>query len=337
MANLKTPYESIVCEDRIGLSDKQWYAKRMKDLAAANPGKSVEDVIAMLEAESEISYQDILDMAMKEDVPSAGRDIVKTLMLVIDPQFDFEDNGTLAVPGAAEDFKRLLRFAYKNLDKITQFMISLDTHFFFHVFSGCCWKDKDGNFVKPYTEITKAAYDAGEYYPVMYPDVFRDYLPGLESNSKKKLMIWTLHCLEYTKGWLPEQELVKMMYFHEAARRVRPYGVQKGKSPFSEMYGIFKEEYAKGGASKVNVELTKKIADFDRILIAGQAKSHCVLESLKQFLEVYSDKPEITSKVYFLMDCCSCIPGTEADTEAELNRLQKQYNINLVNSTDLQL
>lgn len=337
MANLKTPYESIVCEDRIGLSDKQWYMKRMADLAAANPGKDVSEILSMLDAESEISYQDILDMGLAEDIPAVSSDIVKTLMLVIDPQFDFEDNGTLAVPGAAEDFKRLLRFVYKNLDKITKFMISLDTHFFFHVFSGCCWKDKNGEFVKPYTMITKDAYDAGEYYPVMYPKIFKDYLKGLESNSKKKLMIWTQHCLEYTKGWLPEQELVKMMYFHEAARKVRPYGIQKGKSPYSEMYGIFKEEYAVGGASNVEEKLTNNIAEYDRILIAGQAKSHCVLESLKQFLEVYSDKPEITSKVYFLMDCCSCIPGTEADTEAELNRLQKQYNINLVNSTDLQL
>lgn len=337
MTNLKTPYESIVCEERIGLSDKQWYMKRMNDLATKYPGKTVAELISMMESEKELGYQDILEMSLAEDMMPAETDIVKTLLLVIDPQFDFEDNGTLAVPGAAEDFKRLLRFAYNNLDKITKFMISLDTHFLFHVFSGCCWKDKNGAYVKPYTMITKEASDAGEYTPVMYPKVFKEYLEGLDNTSKQKLMIWTQHCLEFTKGWLPEQELVKMIYFHEAARKTRPLSVQKGQSPFSEMYGIFKEEYSRGGASKVNTALTNKIAEFDRILIAGEAKSHCVLESLKQFLEVYSDKPEITSKVYFLIDCCSCIPGTEAETEAELKRLQKQYNINLVKSTELQL
>lgn len=337
MANLKTPYESIVCEERIGLSDKQWYLKRMLDLAAANPGKDTAELVDMLEKESEFNFQDILDMGLSETVEPAATDIVKTLLLVIDPQFDFEDNGTLAVPGAIEDFKRLLRFAYDNLDKITQIMISLDTHFFFHVFSGCCWKDKNGNYVSPYTMITKEACDAGEYTPVMYPGVFKKYLEGLDATSKKKLMIWTQHCLEFTKGWLPEQELVKMIYFHEAARRVRPLGIQKGQSPYSEMYGIFKEEYPKGGVPKINSKLTDKIAEFDKIIIAGEAKSHCVLESLKQFLEVYEDQPEITSKVYFLMDCCSCIPGTEAETEAELKELQAKYNINLVNSTDLQL
>lgn len=337
MANLKTPYESIVCEERIGLSDKQWYLKRMLDLAATNPGKDATELVEMLNKESEVSFQDILDMGLSEDIAPAITDINKTLLLVIDPQFDFEDNGTLSVPGAIEDFKRLLRFAYANLDKISQIIISLDTHFLFHVFSNCCWKDKNGNYVAPYTMITKEACDAGEYTPVMYPSIFKKYLEGLDETSKKKLIIWTQHCLEFTKGWLPEQELVKMIYFHEAARRVRPLGIQKGQSPYSEMYGIFKEEYSKGGASKVNSKLTNKIAEFDRIIIAGEAKSHCVLESLKQFLEVYEDKLEITSKVYFLMDCCSCIPGTEAETEAELKALQSKYNINLVNSTDLQL
>ncbi len=337
MANLKTAYETIVCEERIGLSDKEWYMRRIKELAAKNPDKDIMEILDMVDKEKEVNFTDILHMGLQEDVEPAERDIKKTLLMVIDQQFDFEDNGTLAVPGAIEDCKRLTRFLYKNLDKITRVMCSLDTHMFFHVFSECCWIDEDGNYVKPYTQILKEDCDDGKYTPVMYPKIYRDYLTGLDKQSKKKLMIWTQHCLESTKGWLPEQELVKLIYFHEAARKIRPLWVEKGKSPFSEMYGIFAEEYPKDGVYKVNTKLTDAVAGYDMIIIAGEAKSHCVLESLKQFLAVYSDRPEITSKVYFLMDCCSCIPGTEAETMAELEALKKQYNINLVNSTDLQL
>lgn len=337
MKTLKTPYESIVCEERIGLSDKQWYLMQMEELAAKFPDKRITDLVDMIKNMEETTFQDILDMALTEDIEPAETDAIPTLLLVIDPQFDFEDNGTLAVPGAIEDFKRLLRFIYKNMEKITRIMISLDTHSFFHVFSGCCWQDENGNYVQPYTQITKDACDAGKFTPIMYPSIFKKYLEGLDQTSKQKLMIWTLHCLEFTKGWLPEQELVKMIYFHEAARKTRPMSVQKGQSPYSEMYGIFAEEYPKDGVFKINQILTNKIAEYDRIIIAGEAKSHCVLESLKQFLKYYADKPEITSKVYFLMDCCSCIPGTEAETEAELRRLQKEYNINLINSDELVL
>ncbi len=335
MANLRTPYESIVCEDRIGLSDKQWYTKRVCELTKKHPEKNIEEIVEMVNAEKEVNFQDILDMGLSEDIEPAENDSVKTLLLVIDPQFDFEDNGTLAVPGAIEDFKRLLRFTYDNIDKISKIMISLDTHFLFHVFSGSCWKDKNGEYVKPYTMITKEAADAGDFTPIMYPNIFKKYLEGLDETSKKKLIIWTLHCLEFTKGWLPEQELVKMIYFHEAARKTRAFSIRKGQSIFSEMYGIFAEEYPKDGVIKYNTELTDIIAKYDRIIIAGEAKSHCVLESLKQFLAIYSDRPEITSKVYFLIDCCSCIPGTEAETEAELKELQNKYHINLVKSTDL--
>ncbi len=337
MAKLKTPYESLICEERIGLSDKQWYLKRLNDLATKNPNKSPAELIAMLEAEKELTYDDIVNMALQENVLSSKKDLKKVCLLIIDPQYDFEDYGTLAVKGAIEDFKRLLRFAYKYIDKITRIMLSLDTHSLFHVFSKICWQDKNGKYVDPYTAITKEAVDNGEYIPVMYPDTYRKYVKGLKECSKQELMIWTLHCLEFTKGWLPEQELVKLIYFHEALRRSRPLGIEKGQGPYSEMYGIFKEEYPKGGVQKVNTNLTKAIADYDMIIIGGEAKSHCVIESVKQFLEVYSDKPDITSKVYFLMDCCSCISGCEDRTNAELLELQKKYNINLVNSTDLQL
>ena len=226
MANLRTPYESIVCEERIGLSDKQWYLKRMADLSAKNPNLGVDKILEMLQNEKETTIEDIRNMGLSENVAPSEADIKKVLFLIIDPQFDFEPNGNLAVPGSIEDMQRLLRFAYRNLDKITRFEISLDTHSLFHVFSDCCWKDKDGNYVAPYTTITEEMVDAGECYPVMYPSTYIQYVKGLKEKSKQQLVIWTPHCLEFTPGWLPEQQLVRMIYFHEAARKNRAKAIQ---------------------------------------------------------------------------------------------------------------
>ena len=63
------------------------------------------------------------------------------------------------------------------------------------------------------------------------------------------------------------------------------------------MYGIIRPEYSTHDST--NTKLLEKIAEFDKIIIAGEAKSHCVLESIKQSANItmtnQADTPHLRS------------------------------------------
>lgn len=58
----------------------------------------------------------------------------KHSLIVIDPQVDFHDGGSLAVPGAVEDSARTADFIRKHILDLDEIFITLDTH---HV---GCWR-----------------------------------------------------------------------------------------------------------------------------------------------------------------------------------------------------
>ena len=76
---------------------------------------------------------------------------------------------------------------------------------------------------------------------------------------------------------------------------------------------------------------------FDKIVIAGEAKSHCVLETIRQILEHYQNDIITTQKIYILEDCMSNIPGFEDATELEFERFKKDFKVNIVNTKTFKL
>lgn len=333
---MKTNYEQIVDVTKIAVDEKQWALNKVLEVVKNNPGLTFEEAVEEVKKVKEVTLEEIIALGESENLQAAANDIEKNLVVVIDAQYDFHEGGTLAVTGAREDTRRATEFIYKWADKITSIMISLDTHTIAQIFHPAFWFDKNGNHPAPYTVITLEDVRTGKYNSLYINEVIK-YLEGLDATQKKQLVIWPYHCLQGTRGWLPEQELVKMVYFHAASRKSRPMFLLKGQNPFSEMYGIFKEECSIDGANFVNTKVLKVMEDYDKIYFLGEAKSHCVLESMKQFLEEYATRPDITSKVNFVIDCSSCVAGFEDVTEKELQKLVKDYGIKVVKSTDIQM
>jgi len=254
------------------------------------------------------------------------------LFLGIDVQQDFMDNGALGVPGAHGDVERMTQFIYNNMDKITNIAVSIDTHTPHQIFHPCWWIDENGNNPAPYTPITLADLDSGKYRAVIYPRQSRDYVEHLEKDGKKTLCVWSYHCLQGTSGAAFENQFANMIYFHSVAKKAVTQRLVKGQDPLSEMYGIIKPEY--DTKNYINIDFLNKLENYDKIIIAGEAKSHCVLESIKQILEHYANRPEITQKIYILEDCMSSIPGFEDVTEQTFDDFKKTYHVNIVKSTD---
>jgi len=203
------------------------------------------------------------------------------------------------------------------------------------IFHPCWWIDENGNNPPPFTPITLADLNAGKYRAVVNPIGSRDYVENLEKNGKKVLVVWTYHCLQGTSGCALENQFANMVYFHSVAKKSVVTRLVKGQDPLSEMYGIIKPEY--DTKNYINIDFLNKLQQFDKVIIGGEASSHCVLESVRQILEYFHDKSEITQKISVLEDCMSPIQGFEKATEEAFDGFKKQYRINLIKSVDLKL
>jgi len=281
------------------------------------------DNIASLHGDG--NFSNIISLGGQENLSPSLSDKRKRLLLAIDVQNDFmESIGSLAVPGSKRDVAHLTRWIYNNIGSLTQIICSLDTHSASQIFHPCWWRDKEGNHPAPYTIITSEDLLSGRWVPVhgdkeLTYKLSLEYLKNIEQNGKKQLCIWPYHCLAGTHGAELEREFAKMVWFHSAARNSTPVFIRKGEDPYSEMYGIIKPEYNPG--NHINTEILNLIEQYDEIYIAGEAASHCVLESVSQIVEHFTDKPDIVDRIVILKDCMSSIPGFEEATEEALERL----------------
>lgn len=285
--------------------------------------------------ENPIKLNDVLSKADAENLTPVSQMAKKVIVIGIDEQLDFMPDGALGVPNADKDVERFTKFIYDNMDEISKITVSIDTHIPHQIFHPCWWIDKNGDHPAPYTEIKLADLDKGNYRAVIKPIESRDYVMHLEQDGKKTLVAWPYHCIQGTTGCSLDNQFSNMVYFHSVAKRSIPITIIKGQDPLSEMYGFLRPEYDRRGY--VNLEFLNLLTNYDMIIIGGEAKSHCVLESIKQILEHFANQPEITNKIYILEDCMSSIPGFEDITNATFDDFRKIYGVHIVKSTDLKL
>ena len=281
--------------------------------------------------------EELWKKAEAENIDPITKDAVSTLLLGIDIQNDFmEGIGALPVSGSKADLLRLTKWMYNNCSKISKIMCSLDTHTHQQIFHPIWWVDKNGNNRSPFTIITYQDVVDKKWQPVSpYQEESLTYLKHLALSGKKELCIWPYHCIEGTPGVELEYQFCKMLQFHSLARGVEASLIQKGSNPLTEMYGIIKAEY--DPTAYINLEVLQAVKEYDAIYVAGQASSHCVLESVKQIVDYYSDQPEVTSKITLLTDCMSPIAGFEEHTIEEFKVLQDSYGVQLRTSVDVVL
>lgn len=276
----------------------------------------------------------------KAKLTAAAKDKVKTMLLIVDNQRDFvHADGALSVPGALEDVERLIDWIYRNAHGISAIGASLDTHTPMMIFHADWWRNESGKHPAPFTQITLEDIKKGIWMPLMDLKWSVQYVDQLEKNAKKNLMIWPNHCIVGTDGQKLVPALAEAIAYHSAARNTQPKFLEKGTVPQVEHYGIFAAEvfYPKNPkASGLNTEYLDLIAQYDRIYVAGEAKSHCVLETMKQMLSYFASQPDVIAKIRFLVDCTSSVVHPSIDFEtiakAELASMEKQ-GVQMVNST----
>ena len=265
-------------------------------------------------------------------LPAASQDREKIALILVDYQHDFIDpSGTLYVPGSQDDITRLLTWFYHNAHKITSVYASLDTHLPYQIFFGTWWKNPEtGAHPQPYTTITVEDIDSKRWVPTLHPEWSLHYVRQLQKQAKKDLMIWPFHTMEGTLGHMLAAPISEAIAWHSAARNTQPTYIAKGRTPRTENYGIFGAEVPdpEDSESNLNATLLSAILTYDRVYIAGEAKSHCVLETERQLVAYFGKQPELLRKLYFLRDCTSSVqhPGIDFDalTERELAEMESK-------------
>jgi nicotinamidase-related amidase len=88
-----------------------------------------------------------------------------------------------------------------------------------------------------------------------------------------------------------------------------------------------------------NIRLIQKLLEFDVVIIAGQAKSHCVAWTIDDLLgDILIRDKKLAEKVYLLEDCTSpvVVPGVmdyTAQADAAFRRFA-DAGMHVVHSTD---
>lgn len=243
----------------------------------------------------------------------------RRVLLLIDAQIDFvHEDGALSVPGALDDTRRTIEWIYEHAGTISAIAASLDSHYPIQIFYAGWWASYDGDHPEPYTVITAEAVKNGVWHPTREQDWSLEYLEQLEAGSKKELMIWPYHTMLGTPGHAIVPPLYEAMVYHSAARKQDLKLVMKGMLAGSEFYSMLEPEIPASGdpSTGFNHEFVDWLDGFDEIYVAGQAKSHCVLETLASLIRRQEEYPGLLERVYLLEDCTSSVAHPEIDFEA---------------------
>jgi nicotinamidase/pyrazinamidase len=261
----------------------------------------------------------------------------KTALLVIDAQNDFMDipSATLPVTGAVKDVERIANFIEKvNPDTI---FASQDSHYTLDIAHVAWWNDSKGNPVSPFTMIFADDIKNGKYVPRVDPKRSLGYVEVLETNGEFNHFIWPDHCLMGTEGHAFHP------VFFDAIQKWMKKNIKwvnfivKGVNPFTEHFGIFKANVPlqEDPNTQVNQGIFQTLNNHDVVYLTGEARSHCVANSLKQLLSI---APQLASKLVVLEDCMSDVTGLPADFYIYVQSIYdeaKNKGVQIVKSTDI--
>lgn len=282
----------------------------------------------------------ITAVAAQANLKPAVEDKQNVHLVIIDMQVDFcHEKGSLYVPGALGDIQRTIEFIYTNAERITNITCSLDSHLPHQIFHPAWWADEAGNHPTPFSLITYEDIKKGKWRPLVAPVQSTNYVKQLEQEAKKQLTIWPYHVMIGSIGNTLDPELFTAVLWHSIARKTQPAWLTKGSIPLTEHYSIIQPEvtvpnHPMGGKNKVFLDT---LSQADVVVIAGEAESHCVLETVEDLVEDFSGQPEALQKIYFLRDCTSPVQHPDVDFHAIAQKhfadFEKQ-GVNFIDSTD---
>lgn len=293
-----------------------------------------------------VAYQKIAISARawkeKYQIQPASTDKTRICLLLVDVQNtfcipDFElFVGGKSGNGAVEDNVKLCEFIYRNLGLITNIIPTMDTHKAMQIFHPMFWINEAGehptpaainitpdDIIKGIWKVNPAvAYSVTNNNEELLTKQVYNYVQELTKNGKYPLTIWPYHSMLGGIGHALVSAIEEAIFFHCLTRNSQTQFEIKGDNPLTENYSVLRPEvlegFDKNPIAQKNTCLIKQLLEFDAIIIAGQAKSHCVAWTIEDLLnEIQQVDINLAQKIYLLEDCTSpvVIPGLVDYTE----------------------
>ena len=249
----------------------------------------------------------------------------KLSLLIIDPQIDFCDPaGALYVPHAEEDMERLAAFIRQQKYQIESIHVTLDAHHLVHIAHPIFWQDSEGKSPAPFTTITASDVAQGRWRvadPALQNQGL-EYVRKLEKNGRYSLTIWPPHCLIGSRGQSVFPELFDALVEWENDFKTVNYWT-KGSYLLTEHFSALKADVPDEAVPEtlLNQKLLDQIGQAELIVVAGEARTHCVASTVRDLADNFSD-PASIKKMVLLTDAMSDIPSFEKYAEDFLQEMQ---------------
>lgn len=312
-----------------------------------------------------VPYQERADDAVKwqkqNGIRTSAQDSFRVCLMLIDvqntfciPGFELYVGGATG-NGAVDDNRRLGAFIYRNMPAITQICPTMDTHQVMQIFHSIFLVNEIGDHPNPYTLVSLDDIEKGVWRfnrklaeSLEIDERFgqahlEHYARQLKNGGKYDLTIWPYHAMLGGIGHALVSAVEEAIFFHAMCRFSQPDFQLKGGHPLTENYSVLRPEIIDGLDNRklagVNQPLMDKLLAFDAVIIAGQAKSHCVVSTVADLLaEIENKDPALASKVYLLEDCTSpvVIPDVIDYTEPANKAFERfeKAGMHIVKSTD---
>ena len=305
------------------------YGERMRDELRLPPHVDLDRVADVWRVEYEARFREAAAWASEHDLAPAAGDEKRVCLVLVDAQNTFCTPGfELFVAGrsgsgALDDSRRICSFLYRNLGAITQTVVTLDTHQAYQIFHAPFLVGPDGRHPDPYTLVTPDDVASGRWrvdreaaetlgMRDRADDHLRTYVEALAAGGKYDLTIWPFHSMLGGIGYALVSAIEEAVFFHAIARRSQTRFEVKGWQALTEHYSVLGPEVLRGSGGELlgerNYALVEHLLRFDAIVVAGQAKSHCVAWTVEDLLAV---APQLARRLYLLEDCSSpvVVPG----------------------------
>ena len=299
--------------------------------------------------------------AKQHKIEPSIRDRFRICLLSVDvqntfciPGFELYVGGRTGT-GAVDDNRRLCEFIYRHLGVITEICPTMDTHQAIQIFHALFLVNDQQEHPAPFTLISEqdilkgiwkfnplARYSLGMDEPHAQQYLLH-YTRRLKQGGRYDLTVWPYHAMLGGIGYALVSAVEEAIFFHTIARYSQADFQVKGNNPLTENYSVLGPEVLEDVHTKPiaqrNTHFIEKLLQFDAVIIAGQAKSHCVAWTIDDLLRdmLIRDKA-LASKVYLLEDCTSpvVIPGV-IDYTDEADAAFRRFadaGMHVVRSTD---
>ena len=299
--------------------------------------------------------------AKQYKIKPAASDRFRICLLLVDvqntfciPGFELYVGGQSGT-GAVDDNRRLSEFIYRNLNVITEIYPTMDTHQAIQIFHTIFFVNDRGEHPTPFTLISEEDIKRGiwKFNPAvsdglgMTEDDAQQYLlhytHQLKEGGRYDLTVWPYHAMLGGIGYALVSSIEEAIFFHTIARCSQPDFQIKGNHPQTENYSVLGPEVLEDASrrriAQKNTHLIQKLLKFDIVVIAGQAKSHCVAWTIDDLLrDILPRDKQVAKKVYLLEDCTSpvVVPGVMDYTDQSDAAVRRfaEAGMRVVRSTD---